>query len=85
MTRKRFIKLLMSHGETPKSARTIAFLYNSRKIPYKKAYSDYLLKTSFKRAMSRMASSAVKVTKSFPKLAAACNKMATSLRGAFNG
>ena len=85
MTRKRFVKLLMSHGETPKSARTIALLYQSNKMPYKKAYSDYLFKTSFKRAMSRMAMSAAEATKSIKKVAEACKKMATSLRGVFNG
>lgn len=50
MTRKRFIKLLMSKGEPRNRARVIAFLYNVSGTPYKKAYSDYLLKTSLTRA-----------------------------------
>ena len=38
MTKKRFIKLLMSQGIQRNSARAIAKSYNDRKIPYKKAY-----------------------------------------------
>lgn len=38
MTRKRFIKLLMSHGISRNEAVKIAADYNSRNIPYKTAY-----------------------------------------------
>ena len=54
MTRKRFIKLLMSRGEQRDQARAIAFLYNVSGTPYKKAYSDYLLKTSLKRVAKNL-------------------------------
>ena len=38
MSKKRFIKLLMSQGIQRNSARKIAKKYNDRKIPYKIAY-----------------------------------------------
>ena len=41
MTKKRFIKLLMSQGIQRNSARAIAKSYNDRKIPYKIAYRPY--------------------------------------------
>lgn len=82
MTRKRFIKLLMSHGETLYSARAIAFMCNASNVPYKEAYSEYLLKTSFKR-MSRnlsltlqgLGSSLQFVTEAFNRLAFSMKEM----------
>lgn len=62
MTRKRFIKLLMSCGETPKMARAIAYLYNINGTPYKKAYSDYSRKTRVKTAMNSLAEIAKELT-----------------------
>lgn len=50
MTRKRFIKLLMSHGESKRQAQIIAYLYNLRKKPYKSAYADYITKKSLRFA-----------------------------------
>lgn len=47
MTRKRFIKLLMAHGESKRKAQTIAHLYNVSNKPYKDAYLNYCLKKSF--------------------------------------
>lgn len=38
MTRKRFIKLLMSHGISRNKAVKIAADYNSRNVPYETAY-----------------------------------------------
>ena len=38
MTRKRFIKLLMSHGASRNEAVELANYYNRRNIPYKRAY-----------------------------------------------
>lgn len=38
MTRKRFIKLLMSKGFSRNEAQQKAAFYNSRHIPYKRAY-----------------------------------------------
>lgn len=82
MTRKRFIKLLMSRGVPRNRARAIAFLYNASGTPYKKAYSNYLLKTSFKSAISNLTKAIVtfsdklnKTTKSFNKLAESFNKL----------
>ena len=49
MTKQRFIKLLMSHGEPRNRARTMALSYNSRGIPYTKAYHDYLFKNACKQ------------------------------------
>lgn len=84
MTRKRFIKLLMSHGETPKSARAIALLYNASKTPYKEAYSDYLLRTRVKKVMCVLGRVAVALGDTFRIFADNCKKLADSLRGAFN-
>lgn len=67
MTRKRFIKLLMSNGEQRNKAQAIAMLYNVSKISYKRAYSDYLLKSGVK--------------KSFVRLGEACRKASESLCG----
>lgn len=80
MTRKRFIKLLMSHGETLYSARTIAFLYRSRNMSYKSAYSDYLLKTSIKRSFKRLSRAAVECGKSIVSVAKVFNKLAFSMK-----
>lgn len=41
MTRKRFIKLLMAHGESKRKAQTIAHLYNASGKSYKDAYCNY--------------------------------------------
>lgn len=40
MTRKRFIKLLMSYGNSRNKAVKIAADYNSRNVPYKRAYEN---------------------------------------------
>lgn len=54
MTRKRFIKLLMSKGVQRNKAQEIAALYNSRNIPYAKAYKIYLLSNSAKKAFEAL-------------------------------
>ena len=41
MTRKRFIKLLMSHGESKRKAQKIAYMYNVSGKSYKDAYFNY--------------------------------------------
>lgn len=48
MKRKRFIKLLMSHGYSRNKAVKIANYYNRRNIPYEKAYTKSLLAVSIK-------------------------------------
>lgn len=80
MTRKRFIKLLMSRGEPRNRARAIAFLVNANGKPYKKAYATYLLKTSFARATTTLAktlydfgNSVAECSQSIKKLAEALN------------
>ncbi len=80
MTRKRFIKLLMSHGETLHSAKTIAYLYRSRDMSYKNAYSDYLSKTSIKRSFERLSKAAVKCGKALTSVVTAFNKLAFSMK-----
>jgi hypothetical protein len=64
MTRKRFVKLLMSHGEKPRDARAIAFKYNARGVPYKEAYRDYRLR---------------RVSRSFVRLSISCKKLCYGL------
>ncbi len=59
MTRKRFIKLLMSRGETPRSARAKANLYNKNNVPYEKAYWRWYGQNEFVRA-SKCAAKALK-------------------------
>ncbi|MBO5969007.1 MAG: hypothetical protein J6S14_10985 [Clostridia bacterium] len=80
MTRKRFIKLLMSHGETPRSARAIAFLYNVSGTPYKKAYSDYCVKTSMQRAFASLGKAALKCGESISKVAQSLKKLTEAIR-----
>lgn len=64
MTKKRFIKLLMSHGEQINQARSIAFHYNAQRKPYAKAYSDYMFKY---------------VARKFNSLGVACAKVSESI------
>ena len=80
MTRKRFIKLLMSHGEQIHRAKAIAFLYNSRGIPYKKAYSDYLIKIGINKAFSRMAKAAAKAGESIKTITISLGKFAEVMK-----
>ena len=47
MTKKRFIKLLMSKGKSRNEARQMASCYNSRNISYARAYSTYRLTIPF--------------------------------------
>lgn len=81
MTRKRFIKLLMSHGEQIHRAQAIAFLYNSRGIPYREAYADYYVKTSLTLALRSVSNSIVSVSNSFREMVSAFNEFAKAVRG----
>lgn len=47
MTRKRFIKLLMAHGESKHKAQAIAYLYNASGKSYKDAYCNYCARKLF--------------------------------------
>lgn len=80
MSKKRFIKLLMAHGEQINRARAIAFLYNARNIPYKKAYSDYLTKMAVKRAFSRLAKATAMVGKSIRAMTVSLGKLMEALK-----
>ena len=51
MTRKRFIKLLMSHGESKRRAHDLAYKYNIFGMPYKSAYANYIVKKSLREAI----------------------------------
>lgn len=57
MTKKRFVKLLMSEGIQRNEAQQIAARYNSRNIPYTRAYSYYALGFGFRRGLKKVARS----------------------------
>lgn len=52
MTKKRFVKLLMSKGIQRNEAQKIAALYNSRNISYSTAYKLYVLSSSVKNSVA---------------------------------
>ena len=79
MTKKRFIKLLMSHGEPIHTARAIAFLYNSRNISYKEAYSDYLTKIVLTKAFSKLSQVAKTLGDNVKNVAQSFKKLAEEL------
>ena len=61
MSRKRFIKLLMSYGISRNKAVKMAADYNSRNVPYEIAYKrtifvrlDYKIKRSAKGALRKL-------------------------------
>lgn len=80
MTRKRFIKLLMSHGETLYSARTIAFMYNATNTPYKEAYLDYLTKTKLKRLARKLSLAFEGLGSNIQSVVQAFNRLAFSMK-----
>ena len=55
MSRKRFIKLLMSHGISRNKAVELANYYNRRNIPYERAYKRLI----FVRLASKLEMSAI--------------------------
>ena len=56
MTRKRFIKLVMSYGIPRNDAVEIAADYNSRNIPYERAYEKYKRLMAVRLFSKRMSS-----------------------------
>lgn len=80
MTKKRFVKLLMSHGEQIREARTIALRYNARGIPYKEAYSDYRLKKAVTRAFANASKAAVALGERVANVALSLKKFAEAIR-----
>lgn len=74
MTKKRFIKLLMSKGESRNKARQIARAFNYCHKPYKKAYSQYLFEVSLKKSFGRLGDAARKAAESISKCAQSFKK-----------
>lgn len=85
MKQKRFIKLLMSQGKQISQARKIALRYNSRKIPYSEAFSDYLVKEKLIKAFSRVGVAAVNLSKNLEKLTESFNKFAKAVKSSTEG
>ncbi len=80
MTRSRFIKLLMAHGECRNESINIALYYNIRNYSYKNAYSDYLIKHNLKNAFSRLGQSLVKASGDIAKLSDAFSKLKSAVK-----
>ena len=76
MTRKRFIKLMMSHGISRNEAVKIAADYNSRNISYEKAYQ--------KEALRRVDLAFKRLGKSFASATAAFKDLSTAMYFAMN-
>ena len=71
MTRKRFIKLMMSHGEQKRTAQAAAYLYNARNVPYAKAYPDYRIRVQIRKAFRRLGEACARALQSIRKTARA--------------
>lgn len=82
MSKKRFIKLLMSHGEQIHRARAIAFLYNARNMPYKEAYSDYLVKIRMRPVFAQLVEAANKAGESIKAMAISLKKFTEVMKNA---
>lgn len=67
MTRKRFIKLVMSKGKQRNEANKIANLYNARKIPYSRAYISFQVANNF-----------AEISKAAKKIPTVCKELAKS-------
>ena len=74
MTRKRFIKLLMSLGQRRNKAQAIAFYYNARNIPYAQAYTEWLLE-GMKSAFRNLSTTAERMSSAFSELICAMKNM----------
>ena len=81
MTRKRFIKLLMSQGVSRNNAVTIAYCWNLRGVPYERAYRNFLLNHSVKKAFSRLGEAICKVGVSQKELSKSLLKLSTEMAG----
>ena len=76
MTRKRFIKLMMSYGISRNEAVKIAADYNSRNVPYETAYK--------KEALHRLDLTFKRLGKSFASVTAAFKGLSTAMYCAMN-
>lgn len=65
MTRKRFIKLVMSKGKQRNEANKIAQSYNAKKIPYSRAYISFQVANNF----AEISKAAQKIPTVFKELA----------------
>lgn len=65
MTRKRFIKLLMSNSVERNIAQKIAADYNVRNIPYENAIKRWRLEFSMTAAFAKLSNSAIKAARAF--------------------
>lgn len=81
MTRKRFVKLLMSKGYSRDEAQALAEIMNKNKIPYKKAIK-LCRKNSFLTplycAFAQLASAAIKIAENFKRSVADFGKAGDS-------
>ena len=68
MTKRRFVKLLMSQGNSRNESVVIALRYNRRNYSYEKAYSDYLIKYALSNSFRKFGLSCEEASKSFAKL-----------------
>ena len=75
MTRKRFVKLLMSHGITRNEAQTIAKRYNARSFSYKHAYRTFLLTHSIKQNFKKMGEAFKMASASIRQVSASFDKL----------
>lgn len=80
MTRSRFVKLLMSQGNSRNDSMKIALCYNNRNFSYKNAYSDYLVKYALTNAFGKLGQSASKFGISIVELSNAFAKFQTALK-----
>ena len=67
MTRKRFIKLLMSNSVERNIAQKIAVDYNARNIPYENAIKRWRLEFSMTAAFAKVSNAAIKAARTFSK------------------
>lgn len=81
MTRKRFIKLVMSCGVQKRTAQKLALHYHSENFSYKDAYSCFCVRR-FKRATLEISVSCKKATEALSKLAKAFCELGAELREA---
>lgn len=75
MTRKRFVKLLMSHGITRNEAQTIAKRCISQHLSYEQAYRNFLLKQSVINSFRRLGESFQVANVSFRTLTKSIEKL----------
>ena len=81
MTRKRFIKLVMSCGVQKRTAQKIALHYHAENFSYKDAYSCFCVRR-FKRATLEISVSCQKATEALSKLTQALCELGSEFREA---